>query len=176
MAQGLRRAASERILEALRREPGLPLRALSRAVSMREALVGKHLRDLAGKRIISSSRVCEQRRYYAARRSDGRLWSPLERERLAMLGRPRNRELLRLLAAKPRTTDDLTRELGLSRLVVLRELRGLRMAGFLTLDRSAERPVFKVEPSGLHLLDEAKIGVDPMRPDARETTKGPASS
>ncbi|MGA9859152.1 MAG: metalloregulator ArsR/SmtB family transcription factor [Solirubrobacteraceae bacterium] len=69
------------------------------------------------------------------------------------LADPHRRAVVALLAHRPRSVGELTRELGLSQPGTSKHLRTLREAGLVTVHTDAQRRVYALDPAPLAELD-----------------------
>ncbi|MFN8131985.1 MAG: metalloregulator ArsR/SmtB family transcription factor [Solirubrobacteraceae bacterium] len=80
--------------------------------------------------------------------TDARAAAPA-RDPFDVLGDPQRREILRLVAERPRSVGDLARDVPVSRPAVSRHLRLLREAGLVAAEAAGTRRVYRVDPAGL---------------------------
>ncbi len=71
----------------------------------------------------------------------------------SVLTDPNRRAVLDLLRDRPRSVTELVDELGLSQPATSKHLRVLREAGFVRVERDAQRRIYVLEPAPLAELD-----------------------
>jgi len=67
---------------------------------------------------------------------------------------PHRRAVLNLLLARPRTVNELTRELGLTQPGTSKHLRTLRDAGLVRVRPDAQRRIYELDPGPLAELSD----------------------
>jgi DNA-binding transcriptional ArsR family regulator len=72
----------------------------------------------------------------------------------SVLADPKRRSMLELLAECPRAVGELVDELELTQPTTSKHLRVLRDAGFVRVQRDAQRRIYAIDPTPLVALDE----------------------